>query len=242
MKFYNSLFRITPETFKTINVYLARSKSLFMVNSQMPVSTKHKSIIASEFISIHKRASSDCFYSHRKKGLSSNVLYNIYPHSAISFENTEHGDLIIRTSASFPFASSTKIGFVKLYLTIQKILGIFGIGHNSNPNKGNGLQNRWIAQLYLLGDLSGRYLQFKQFDDPKPLFKRYIKLVNPSAGEIMKSVTTALAAIPFVRNSINFITSTRCAKNMAIFPAVFLKVKTSGCPKMFFPKLIVFPL
>jgi hypothetical protein len=226
MKFYNSLLRITPEAFKAININLTRSKSLSMINSQMPISTKHKSIIASKFISVHNRASSHCFYSHRKKRLSSNVLYNIHSNSTISLENTEYRDLVISTSSSFPFAFSTKIGFIKLYLCIQKILGIFSICHNSNPEKSNGLQNRWIAQLNLLGNLPGRYLQFKQLYDPKPFLKRYIKLVNPSAGKVMKSVTAALAAIPFIQNSIDFIASIRCAKNMAILPSVFPKVKT----------------
>lgn len=142
MKFYNSLLCTTPEAFKAVNINLARSKSLFMVISQMPISTKHKSIIAFEFISVHNRASSDCFYSHRKKRLRGDVLYNIHSNNTISLENPEYRNLVISTSSSFSFASATKIGFIKLYRAVEKILGIFVICYNSNSNKSNGFQNR----------------------------------------------------------------------------------------------------
>jgi hypothetical protein len=74
-----------------------------------------------------------------------------------------------------------------------------------------------------LGYLSGRYLKLKQFYYPKPPFIRYFDLIKPSAGKVMKLISTALTAVPFIRNSVGFIAPTRYAKNIAIFQQFFLK-------------------
>jgi len=225
MKLDNSFFCITPEALKAVNVNLASGKSLLMIKPQMPVSTKHQSIIASEFISIHNRTPSYSFHRHRQKRFSRNILDNFNQNSPVSLENSEYRNLIISPSASLSFTSSSKIRFIKFYLAIQKILCLLGIGYNSNPDNGNSFKNRWIAQLNLLGYLSGRYLKFKQLYYPKPLFIRYFNPVKPSASKVMKLISTALTAVPFIRNSVGFIAPTRYAKNIAIFPAIFSKIK-----------------
>jgi len=48
MELNGSLFRITPESLKTVNVDFASGKSLPMVDLEMPVSTEHEGIITSD--------------------------------------------------------------------------------------------------------------------------------------------------------------------------------------------------
>lgn len=226
MKLNQSFFGIAPKAFKAIDVNLAGNKPSSMVNSQVPVSTEHKGIIASKFISIDNGAASYSLYGHLKDRLSAYVFNHLNLNNTISLEDSEDWNFVKSAPAAFSLTSAAKICFIKFYLATQKFISIFGIGNSRDPDKVNRLKYRRITKINLLGYLSGRYFKFKELYNPKPFFIRYFKLIKPSRSKIMELISTALTVVSFIRNSIDFIALTPGAKNMAFFPAVFSKEQT----------------
>lgn len=90
MMFNQSLFGVRPKTFQAININFSQSKTLTMVDPQMPISTKHQGIIASEFIRIDNTSSSDQFNGHVQKGFGSYVWNHIDFNHAITLQNAEN--------------------------------------------------------------------------------------------------------------------------------------------------------
>jgi hypothetical protein len=127
-----------------------------MVDFQMPISTAHQRIIASEFIGINNQT------------------------AAYGFD----GEIKLRgsTTAAFAFSFAAKIGFIDLNFAIQKLLVIGTVGNNGHTNHMGCFKSCWIAQIQLLGDLFGRYLKLKEFDDPQPMLAAYAKTVYPAPG------------------------------------------------------------
>jgi hypothetical protein len=58
MELNDFLFCLAPESFKAVIVDFSLGKSLPMVDPDVPVSTEHQKIIASEFVRIHNSVSS----------------------------------------------------------------------------------------------------------------------------------------------------------------------------------------
>jgi hypothetical protein len=78
----------------------------------------------------------------------------------------------------------------------------------------------------LIRHLAGREFQFKELDDPKPLFRGNSQTLNPSPAEIMENVSASFTPVPFTRQAIDFSAVTTCTKNTAFFPTVFPKKKS----------------
>lgn len=132
------------------------------------------------------------------------------------------GTLLYAPLSRFPLRSSAQICLFQFYLTIEKFLKIFNISNNSDHYKGYSFKNSRIAQSHLLRYFSSQHLKFKQLYDPKPLFKRYIKLINPSAGKVIKLITTPFTAVSFIPYTVNFVAPARCAKIWRFFQQFFL--------------------
>lgn len=224
MKFNKPLFSITPKSLKTININLTRGESLPMINLNMPVSAKHKGIIASEFISIHNRTSPYSLNSHVKQRGSSYILNNLNLDYPISLKNAKYRDFISCPSASFALSPSSKVALICLNLSTKKDVR-FMVSQDGQSDKSNSFKNSRVAKTYLPGDLTRREFKFKELYDPKPLLEGYIKFINPSVREIMKGIFTSFASIPFIYNSVDFSASTACTKNKAIFPTRFFEEK-----------------
>ena len=227
MEFNQSFFSITPEAFKSINIYFTRGKYFTMINPQMPITTKHECIIAFKFIRVNNRSAPYGFNSHGKYRLCGNIFNNIYSDYPVSLEYSKYRNLIPGTSTSLTLASASKICFIKLYFTMKRFLGVFIARYYSKPNKIYRFMYRWITQFNLLRYLSCRYLKFKKLNYPEPLLVWYFNPIKPSITKVMERISTTFTSISFVNNSIYFIAITSCAKNMAIFPAIFLKKQTS---------------
>src|SRR3990170_2475760 len=120
MELNKSFFSITPEAFKTINVYFTGCKQFTMINPQMSITTKHKRIIAFKFISVNNRATSNGFNCHIKYRLGCNIFNNINPYYPISLKNTKYWNLIPCASTTFTLASATKVRLIKFYLTQRR--------------------------------------------------------------------------------------------------------------------------
>ena len=75
-----------------------------------------------------------------------------------------------------------------------------------------------ITQIQLFGDLFGRQLKLKEFDDPQPALTADAKPVDPTAGEVMERICAAFAAEAFVYNSIYLVAMILYAETMVVFP------------------------
>lgn len=227
MKLYKSLFRITPKTLKAINIDLPGAKPLFMIHFKIPVPTKHQGIIASKFICIDNRTPSYGFYRHLQNRFYRDILNHLYLHLPVAFQYPKNRHFMEGSSAASTLPSPSKIGFIQVHLLTQKLSDIGAGAYHRVSNYIHGLKSRGVVYLELLGDLIRRNLQSKELYQPKPLFIRDIKSINPSPRKIMKRITTSFTSIAFLSNSIYFIASTFGAKNMAIFPAEFFKKQPS---------------
>ena len=142
MKFYKSLFSITPETFQTIDIHFTRGKSSLMVNFKMPVATKHKGIVTSKFISIYNRTTSNSLYSHLKDRLCRYIFNNLYLNFTFALKYPKNRDFIKSTSASFTLSSVIKNSLVKFYFTAKKLLGIMSLAYNRISDYTNCFKRR----------------------------------------------------------------------------------------------------
>jgi len=80
------------------------------------------------------------------------------------------------------------------------------------------LKNCWITEFNLLSNLLGRDLEFKQFQNPKPLLIRDSQLINPSSSKIGKGISASATPVSFPAQSVNFIAPTPYAETTVVFP------------------------
>ena len=189
MRFDNSFFSITPETFKSIDVDLSSGKAFSMIYPKMSISTEHQGIITSEPIRINNRPSSYCFYCITEYFLSSDIFQDFNFYGSFPLKNTKHRNLIPGTSSSFPFTFTSKIGFICLYFTSKKkitIKAMSGDGHLDDikclQHSGTCLRaftHRQVGYSHLYRCLSGIYFQLKELYQPQPVLAREVELANP---------------------------------------------------------------
>lgn len=227
MKLDNPLLSIAPKPFKSINIDSPRRKTPLMVHSQMPITTKHQRIITSKLVRIHNGPSSHLLDGHVEQRLCRHVLHHLDSHRPISPVDAENRDFPGCPSASLPFASSSKVGFIQFNLSFKKSSFLI-TGQNGHPKNRDCSENGGITDPNLLGDLSRRELDFKKLDKPKPFLAGDTKQVNPSIREIMEGVFAPFTPVSFACNSIVFSTPTTCTKNEPIFPTRFFEKQPSS--------------
>lgn len=223
MELYKSFFCIAPKALKSVNVYLASSKALSMVNLKVPVSAKHKGVIDSKFVSIYNRTTLDLLYGHIKDCISTDIRDNLYLDNTISLEDTKDRNLVFGTPTTWSFAPTTKIGLIRLYFTFKEFL-FFLIGKYSSSYDGSSPQGSRIGYIYLLGNPSCREFQFKEFNYPQPLKRADFKSCYPATSKIREPITTSLTAISMVWYSIYSSCLARYAKFLMIFPTRVYKI------------------
>lgn len=220
MVFSEPLFCVGPETLQTVDVDFPSSKSLAVIYTQMTVSTEHQSIVAPEPISVNDGSSTNRFDGHVQKFFCGDVRHHCGFNHPVSLENTEYRDFSSGATASLAFSPAAEIGFVHFNFATEEKLPI-ATGQVGQPDDRDGLVNRGVAQPHLLSNPPGRKFNLIEFDDPKPLFEGDLELIDPPTGEVMEGVSTALATVPFARDSVDFSAPTPCAKNNPIFPTCF---------------------
>jgi len=213
-----SFFSITPESFNTINVNLARSKAFSMVNFEMSVTTKHQRVVALELIGINDGSPSDSLNREAQKCLGTNILYNIDFYDAIPLQDAKNRNFVGCATASFAFPSATEIGLIELNFPLKKTAGASIASYNGHSNDVHSLQNRGITQSRLLGDLPGGQLQFKELDNPQPVLEGDSQAVDPPAGEVVKCISTAFTSESFTDDSVDFIAPASYAETTVVFP------------------------
>jgi len=217
MELNESLFRITPESLKTVNVDLASGKSLSMVDLEMPVSTEHKGIITSELVRIHNRASSYGLNGVVQDFLCSYISQNLDLDNPSPLKDAEDRDLVPGTPASLPFALSPEVGLISFDLSLKERITVHTIGCDRYTDELECLQDRGIGYPHLQRRLPCRDLQLKEFDEPQPVPAGDVELANPSPGEVSKLISTLTTAIPSTPDSVDFSASTSCAENTVVF-------------------------
>jgi len=227
VEFNQSLLGITPESFEAINVHLARREAFTMIDPKMPITTEHKSIIASELIRVHDRSATDRFDGHAEQRLSRNVSHDFHLDRPVALQYAENRHFPSCPAATFPFAPTTKVTFVQLDLASEKQFRIL-TGKNGESNDRDCLQDRGITQPHLLSYLPGRDFELKELNDPQPLLERDVQLIDPSIREVVECVLASFASVSSADDSIYFSASAACTKNRAIFPTRFSEKKS--CP------------
>ena len=111
--FDQSLFGIAPEAFKAVDVHFATWKPFFMIDFQVPVTAAHQRVIASEFIGINDRPSAYGFNGEVEQGIGRDIFNHFDLYNPITLQNAEYRDFVEGPTATFAFASATKIGFVQ---------------------------------------------------------------------------------------------------------------------------------
>ena len=189
-----------------------------MIDFQMPVSTTHQSIIASEFIRVNDGASPDCLDRQVEQSYCTYILNNLNSNNAISLKNTENRDFPGCPSAPITFSSASEVGFIQFNLTGKQVINVGIVGYDSHPQDIDCFKDSRIAEANLLGDLPGRELQFKELNDPKPISTTNPEPVNPASGEIMEGVFTPFASELFTADPVDLIAVTSTAETTVLFP------------------------
>lgn len=189
-----------------------------MVDLKMPVATEHKRIVASELIGIDDGTPPDGLNGKVEQGLRLDIVNRFDFYYPIPLKYTEYRDFVKGTSASFAFPLSPKVALIQLDLPFEEVLIIAIMGQDGHSDDIDRLEHGGVAEINLLGNLPGRELQFKELDDPEPLFATYPEPVNPSSTKIMKGIATAFTPIPFPCNPVDIIASTSYAETTVVFP------------------------
>jgi len=211
-------FSIAPEAFNTINIDLAGCKEFFMIDFKMPVATKHQRVITFEFIGIDDRSSPDSFHGEIQKCSGLDILDHLDLNNPVSLQDAENRDFAGSPTAPFTFASASEIGLVKFDFTLKEFIFPYCTAGNGHPDYTKGFEHRGIAQGCLLRDFPGRKFQFKELDNPQPLLETDSQAVDPSAGEVVKSIFAAFATQPFADDLIDLVASASYAETTVVFP------------------------
>ena len=192
MVFDQSLLGVAPESLQSVDVYTPLGKLFSVIDSQMPVAAEHKGVVDLKAVGVDDTASPHLFDGQIHDRLSSDIGHDLYPDAAISLQDTEDGDFFARPSPPHAFlASRAEVGFVEFHFAPQKDISILGVGQDGYPDRVDRLIGRVVGQPRLLSDLTSRYLQLEQFDNPEPLEARQRASAEQAAGEVMKGVSAS---------------------------------------------------
>jgi len=223
----DALLGVAPETFNAVDVDLPVAKMLSMVDIDVPVTAEHERIITLELVCVNDAAAPDHLDRQVKQRLSLDILNRLDMDAAISLEDTEDGDFIGRPASAFALTLAAKVGFVQFNGPIQPIRRSDTLPDRLSDDL-NGFKGRWITQAHLGSNLAGRDLQFKELNDPQPLLRADLNVIDPTVAEVMEGVTTPLATIPFTQQPVDFIAVAPAARNMPFFPAEFAEVQSGS--------------
>ena len=171
----------------------------------MAITTKHQSIISSEFVGIDYAPSPHLFNCQIQKRFGTNVWQDLHLDYFLPFQDAENRDFVESISPPFAFSLTSKICLVHLHFTTDQTIASFTSSYYTPSDQIHCLEHSRITYLNLLSNLVGRKLQLKQLYDPKPVNGTYPQLAQPSPRPFKKGVTTPLATKTTIRKSIKFI-------------------------------------
>lgn len=130
MKLAHSFFGIAPEPPGGVVENTAPANFFPLINLQMFVPGKHKSIIDSKFIGINDRVSSVGLDCQAENSFSLRFFESLYFHMSFSLENAKNEDLVPSPSLLQTMGPYLKIGLIHLDFTFEEIIAISGMGNN----------------------------------------------------------------------------------------------------------------
>lgn len=134
-------------------------------------------ITFSKLVRINNGRSSYRFDRQIQNTFRTDVFENLHLHSFLSLQDVENRDIPKSSSTLNFFPSTSKIGFIGLNLSSQKPLSISAMSGNSLPQNVKGSKDCRVRKTQLLGSPSGRYLQFKELNQPKPIPQRHFNCI-----------------------------------------------------------------
>jgi len=217
MMLNQSFLGIAPEAFDAVNIDLPPSKSLSVVYPEMPVSAKHKAVVAFKPVGIDNSSSPDCLHRHIKERSCADILNYFNFHQAISLKDAKDRDLVLSSPSSLTLASTSEVGFISFNFPAKDEHTIIGMRDNTFSDNIECLKRCGIRKPCLHRRFTGRDFQLKELDKPKPLLSRDIEAADPAASEYGEFVSAAGATKAITSDSINLSFVTSVTKNAPIF-------------------------
>lgn len=219
MMFDEPFFGIAPEALETVDINPAPSKSLAVIDLEVPVTAAHQGIIATEFIGVNNRSSLHGLDRKIHQGLGRHVLDDFDLHPSLPLQEAKDRDFASCAPTPSALASSPEIGLIQFDFPF-KLVKVLGLSQNGQAEEMGGPQGGGVADSHLAGDPAARDLQLKELDDPEPLLGLEIELADPTPGEVPEGISASPAAVSFALQAVDFSGLTTDAKSCTSFPAV----------------------
>src|SRR5210317_20933 len=200
-----------------------------MIDFEMSKSTKHKTIVPFEFVSVNDRVSPYLFHRQLQQRLCPDVRDNFDGNLACSLQNTKDGDLPCSTTPSFSFSTAAKIGLIGFHFPFEQVR-VFVLGQDRSADGMKPFKGSGIGNPHFPGCFSGRGLQLEHFDKQEPFPEPDPKRAEVCSGEMTKLVTTAKTKKTFSAY-VNYIST---MASWADFSVVFPPKLEKKSPGFFF--------
>jgi hypothetical protein len=109
MMFYQTFFGKGPEPFDTIDVDLSMFEFIPVINIKMPVSTEHKRVVATPFVSIYNGSSSDLPDSFIYQRFDLSISENTTDTFPRTHQDPEYDRLVASSTTPLNFSSSSEV-------------------------------------------------------------------------------------------------------------------------------------
>ena len=209
--FNEPFFSVAPETFQSVDVDFAGREDLFVVDPEMAITAEHQSIIPSELIRIDYTPSTYLFDRQIQKRLGTDVGQYLHLNYSLPLQDAENRDFMPSTSSTFTSTLASKISFIHLHFAFDQIMVPLVFSHYAPSDQIHCLEHGRITYFDLFSNLPGGKLQFKQFNDPKPVNGTNSQLSQPATNPFGKRITTPLTSKTTIHQSIDFVAPTSYA-------------------------------
>lgn len=227
VKFDESFFGEAPKPLESIDVDFTSSKSFPMVDFQMFIPAEHQRVVAFEFISVNDRTAFNDFNGFVEQRFGGYVLYDRNADLPMSLQNAEYRHFAGCTAATSTFPPTSEIRLVQLNLSPEKG-EVFCLLKDCVSDQMRSFQGCRIADPNFLGNPTSRYLQFKELDDPEPLFGPDVQLADPTTSKVPKCITTTGATISFASQSVYSSTLASDTEPALFAPAFSSEIQTTS--------------
>ncbi len=227
MVFHEPLLGPTPEALQPVDVDPPGGEVLVVVHLQVPVAAEHETVVAFELVGIDHTAPADLLDGEFQKRLRRDIGNATDMNPAVSLQDAENRHFAGRSPAPVALATAPEVGLIELDLAAQQRGGILGMTQDGHPDRVDGPVDGPVGQPQLQGHLVGGDLQFKELDHREPLHTAQPAVVNPTAREVVKRISTARTSISIIGQLVELSLLAAGAKSMSIFPAFFRQVFAS---------------
>ena len=221
-----TFLRPTPKSFKAVDRNLPSAEPRRMIDGQMFIPVAHERVVGFVFVRVDHAAAQNLLYGNAEKRFGPYIwdYFDVGP--AAASQNSEDRNLPRSTSATIPFAPSSKVRFVQFKLPgLDDFYAVSRVGQYRMTDHHHRFEDVFVRKLKLLGNLSrGESKQLEHFDDSKPIVQRQSDLVPPPARQVVPDLFAPLTATPYIACFPKFTFSTKRAISVSIFSQIFRHV------------------